>query len=51
MLRSTINRLDQLEAKLDQEKNARKKAEQELRELQGIVSGAGTRRTEQSHAA
>merc|ERR1712010_401938 len=37
LLRSTINRLDQLEAKLNHERSARQKAEEELRELQGIV--------------
>jgi len=40
LLRSTLNRLDQLEAKLDHERSARHKAEAELRELQGMVQNS-----------
>merc|ERR1712216_802449 len=48
LLRSTLSRLDQLESKLDQERNARKQAEADLRELKGMVSESGSVRSVRS---
>jgi len=44
LLRSTINRLDQLEAKLNHERSARQKAEEELKELQGLVDSSRSKK-------
>merc|ERR1712046_426667 len=43
LLRSTISRLDQLEVKLNQERQARQKAEDDLRQLQDMVDTGSAR--------